>query len=456
MQLHCVIVSFLMVSSLCGMAGGSDWQDELPPVGAPFCFEHIARICPTNRFGVPFRAILGTNHTFNLYYNRYRIDGEDNTRYYSRREAPVPDKIIQYHVVGSVTNALVGKVYAIDLFDEGIELKQYRIGRNCAKRLEPRGKIWKGVCSQYVKRDELFQGMEVYDYYSQGEHAAIVLTYPIEKIPRQFRFGFGANRGNRGNTISLKGFDRLRFYSLRPMTFDQFVPFTNEAEIASLKEAINNHADTNLTQRMRYLSCSSVNSFVKFAQWWNDCYEALDEITSTETIDWRMDPLPRFRNIKFMWDPSNCWRMREGVSQKTSLDGRTIFFMSYGKWGAMEYFGRLLLLEDFQSYMSDFSGVVIDEEIHIINGRKVPSRLDSVPDSLLGEVIAETYDSRQKIIRWFPDCVALYENGRIRFLYCASREINTVGMWMAKWFFLMQKVMGELSPFCSVHETYIY
>ena len=163
-----------------------------------------------------------------------------------------------------------------------------------------------------------------------------------------------------------------------------------------------------------------------------------------------------FKNIKFMWDPSNCWRMREGVSQKTSLDGRTIFFMSYGKWGAMEYFGRLLLLEDFQSYMSDFSGVVIDEEIHIINGRKVPSRLDSVPDSLLGEVIAETYDSRQKIIRWFPDCVALYENGRIRFLYCASREINTVGMWMAKWFFLMQKVMGELSPFCSVHETYIY
>ena len=138
------------------------------------------------------------------------------------------------------------------------------------------------------------------------------------------------------------------------------------------------------------------------------------------------------------------------------MDGRTIFFMRYGKWGAMEYFGRLLLLEDFDSYMSDFSGVVIDEEIQIINGRKVPSRLDSVPDSLLGEVIAETYDSRQKIIRWFPDCVALYENGRIRFLYCASREINTVGMWMAKWFFLMQKVMGELSPFCSVHETYIH
>ena len=455
-RLHCVIASFLMVNPLCGMAVNANWQDELPPIGAPFCFEHIAKICPTNRFGVPYRATLGTNHIFNLYYNRYRIDGEDNTKYYARREAPVPDKIIQYHVVGSVTNALVGKVYAIDLFDEGIELKQYRIGRSYAKRLEPRGKIWKGVCSQYVKRDEVFQGMEVYDYYREGEHAAIVLTYPVEMIPRQFRLGFGANRGNRRDAISLKGFDRLKFYYSRPMTVDHFVPFTNEAEIASLKDAINSHADTNLTQRMRYRSCSMVESFVKFARQFADCYDALDEITANETIDWWRDVLATFSNIKFIRNPSNCWSMRNRNSLRRSKDGRTIFFMRYGKWGAMEYFGRLLLLEDLDSYMSDFSGVDIEEEINIINGRKVPSRLDSVSDFLLGDVIAETYDSSQKIIRWFPDCVALYENGRIRFLYCSSREINTEGIWMGKWFFLMQKVIGELSPFCSVHETYMY
>ena len=455
-RMHRVITSFLIMGSLYGMAGGSDWLDELPPIGAPFCFEHIARICPTNRFGVPFRAMLGTNHIFNLYYNRYRIDGEDNTRYYSRREAPLPDKIIQYHVVGSVTNALVGKVYAIDLFDEGIELKQYRIGRNYAKRLEPRGKIWKGVCSQYVKRDEMFQGMEVYDYYSEGEHAAIVLTYPVEKIPRQFRLGFGADRGNRGNAIPLKGFDKLKFYSLRPMTFDHFVPFTNEVEIASLKDAIKSHADTNLTQRTRYLSCNMVESFVKSARRWEDCYEALDEITANETIDWWWDALPTFSNIKFIRDPSNRWFMRAGISQRTSMDGRTIFFMRYKKWDAMSIFGKFLLFENLDSYTLDFSGVDVAEEIHIIDGRKVPSRLDRAPDLLQGDVIAETYDSRQKVIRWFPDCIALYVNGRIRFLYCASREINTEGIWMGEWFFLMQKVVGDISPFCSVHETYMY
>lgn len=456
MRLHCVIASILMAAPPCGMVVNGNWQDELPPAGAPFCFEHIAKICPTNRFGVPYRAALGTNHTFNLYYNRYRIDAEDNTRYYSRREASVPDKIIQYHVVGSVTNALVGKVYAIDLFDEGIELKKYRVGRNYAKRLEPRGKIWKGVCSQYVKRDEMFQGMEVYDYYRKGEHAAIVLTCPVEKLPRAFRIGFGANSVNRRNAISLKGFDRLKFYSLRPMTFDHFVPFTNESEIASLKDAINNYADTNLTQRMRYLSCSSVNSFVKFARRWNDCYEALDEITSNETIDWRRDAVPGFSNIKFIRDPSNCWFMREGISQRTSMDGRTIFFMRYGKWGAMEYFGRLLLLEDFDSYMSDFSGADIEEEIRVFDGRRIPARLDDMKNIRKDDVIAETYDGSRKIVRWFPDCVALYENRRIRFLYCSSREINTEGIWMGEWFFLMQKVIGELSPFCSVHETYMY
>ena len=138
------------------------------------------------------------------------------------------------------------------------------------------------------------------------------------------------------------------------------------------------------------------------------------------------------------------------------MDGRTIFFMRYGKWDAMSIFGKSLLLENLDSYMSDFSGVDIVEEILIINGRKVPSRLNSASDCLPGDVIAETYDGRQKVIRWFPDCVALYENGRIRFLYCSSKEINTEGLWMGEWFFLMQKVVGDISPFCSVHETYMY
>ena len=456
MRLHYVIASILMAAPSCGMAVNANWQDELPPVGVPFCFEHIAKICPTNRFGVPYRATLGTNHIFSLYYNRYRIDGEDNTKYYSRREAPVPDKIIQYHVVGSVTNALVGKVYAIDLFDEGIDLKQYRIRRGYAKRLEPRGKIWKGVYSQYVKRDEMFRGMEVYDYYRKGEHTAIVLTCPVEKIPRQFRFGLGANSGNRRDAISLKGFDRLKFYYSRPMTFDHFVPFTNETEIASLKDAINNHADTNLTHRMRHRSCSMVDSFIKSARRFTDCYDALNEITSQETIDWWRDGLASFSNIKFIRNPSNCWSMRERDSLRRSKDGRTIFFMRYGKWGAMEYFGRLLLLEDLDSYMTDFSGVNLEDEIRVVDGRRIPARLDETVNIRKDDVIAETYDGSRKIVRWFPDCVALYENRRIRFLYCSSREINTEGMWMGEWFFLMQKVIGELSPFCSVHETYMY
>ena len=456
MRLHYVIVSILMVKSLCGMAVNANWQDELPPIGAPFCFEHIAKICPTNRFGVPYRATLGTNRTFNLYYNRYRIDTEDNTRYYFRREAPVPDKIIQYHVVGSVTNVLVGKVYAIDLFDEGIELMQYRIGRSYAKRLKPGGKFWKGVCSQYVKRVEMFQGMEVYDYYRKGEHDAIVLTCPVEKIPRPFRIGVVANSVNRRNEISLKGFDRLKFYNLRPMTFDHFVPFTNETEIASLKDAINNYADTNLTQRMRRLSCSKVDSFVKYARRFTECYDTLNEMTSQGTVDWWKDALPTFSNIKFMRSPSKCWLMRECNSLRQSKDGRTMFFMRYGKWGDMARFGRLLLLEDFDAYMTDFSGVDYEDEISVVDGRRIPARLDEMVNIRKEDVIAETYDGSRKIIRWFPDCVALYENRRIRFLYCSSREINTEGIWMDEWFFLMQKIIGELSPFCSVHETYMY
>ena len=122
----------------------------------------------------------------------------------------------------------------------------------------------------------------------------------------------------------------------------------------------------------------------------------------------------------------------------------------------MEYFGRLLLLEDLDSYMSDFSGVDIEEEISVVAGRRIPARLNDNVNIRKDDVIAETYDGSRKIVRWFPDCIALYENRRIRFLYCSSREINTEGIWMGEWFFLMQKVIGDLSPFCSVHETYMY
>ena len=415
----------------------------MPPMpGTELNVHSIEETCPSNRFGIPYRADISTNRFPVLRYSRYRIDGTDNTRYYAFRHAPLHSPLVQYHVLSSSLNGTNGIICAIDVFDSTNTMKilgrsPFNVG--AVATLGSEGRHWKGVDGQYVRRREAFGKIQIYDYYRKGIHCATVAALSSAMLPAQIEFRNSGKQGDCGKATTSLG-DAM-FYHMRLIGPDSR-PFVDNAQRDEIMSRIEGRFTPGNRQIASAKFARKLDSLINVSRMANRRADFLEKTTTCKTID----ILLKYAGMDV-----------QERSLRFSADARTVFGLNRIRYHdpLMDESGVELQLESFYYLTSVFLGADMEERVAIPCGRDIPARLNKVSEKDRAIILCETYDVRRKIVKWFPDCVAMYEDGTLSVVHCSSHEIIE-GVCFENLFHELLKVLGHLSPFCNVHESFTY